>query len=65
MSSKHWTKKYIYHHKIIKETCGIVACFHVSAYFTVHRPYFRMFPLDVNISFCPVKVPSSYQGKDD
>ena len=24
--------------------------FHVSAYFTVHRPYFHMFPLDINIS---------------
>ena len=23
-----------YHHKIFKETCGIVASFHVSAYFT-------------------------------
>ena len=29
---------YIYHHKIIKETCGNVASFHVSAYFTVHMP---------------------------
>ena len=28
--------------------------FHVSAYFTVHRPYFRMFPLDINICFRPV-----------
>ena len=43
-----------YHHKIIKETCGNVASFHVSAYFAVHRPYFRMFPLDINISFRPV-----------
>ena len=31
-----------------------MASFHVSAYFTVHRPYFHMFPLDINISFRPV-----------
>jgi hypothetical protein len=40
--------------KIIKETCGNVASFHVSAYFTVHTPHFLMIPLDVNISFHPV-----------
>ena len=40
-----------YHHKIIKETCGNVASFHVSAYFTVHRPYFRMIPLDVFVQW--------------
>ena len=33
-----------------------MASFHVSAYFTVHRPYFHMFPLDINISFRPVLI---------
>ena len=26
----------------------------MSAYFTAYRPHFRMFPLDINISFHPV-----------
>ena len=47
---------FFYQHKIIKETCGKVASFHVSAYFTVHRPYFPHIPLDINTSFHPVNV---------
>ena len=45
------------HHKIIKETCGIVVSFHVSAYFTVHRSYFCMLPTRYkNISFRLVRI---------
>ena len=45
-----------YHHKIIKETCGNVASFHVSVYFTVHMSFSLnilgiILELDINFFF--------------
>jgi hypothetical protein len=47
----------------IKETCGKVASFHVSAY--LYTPHFLMIPLDVNISFHPVRRRGRKEGGEN